>query len=177
MAEDKFDYTGFYTIVLTQNSNDMYDTVSKILTDCWMKYIVNVNVIIAIPIYSRTIVYTYFPFTKFHCGIVQPVIVNIFENNTFLYDVEIFPNKMKNFYKCPITVALFESPPFMILKSFDNGTIFTDGFDGIIFRVLSQRLNFTPVIYFVPRNEQRGEIFENGTMTGGIKLVNMHYII
>ncbi|XP_037040009.1 uncharacterized protein LOC119077005 isoform X2 [Bradysia coprophila] len=35
----------------------------------------------------------------------------------------------------------------------EDGTIYTDGIDGIIFRVLSQRLNFTPIL-LIPSDEE-----------------------
>ncbi|KAG4066549.1 hypothetical protein HA402_007185 [Bradysia odoriphaga] len=56
-------------------------------------------------------------------------------------------------YKCPLLVATSEEIPYMFLIPQENGTIYTDGIDGIIFRVLSQRLNFTPIL-LIPSNEE-----------------------
>lgn len=60
---------------------------------------------------------------------------------------------MKNMYKCPLRVATSDEKPYMFLIPQKNGTIYTDGIDGIIFRVLSQRLNFTPILLIPSREE------------------------
>lgn len=147
--ENLFDYTGFYTIVLTESWRDQYIIISKILNDCWSVYITNVVIVASMgsELDSRSAIYTYFPYTTFHCEKVAPVILNYFINNTFLYDIDHFPDKLKNLHKCPLTVVTHNVTPFMILYKNDNGQGYrTEGIDGITFRVLSQQLNFTPVI-------------------------------
>lgn len=132
----------------------LYDSSSKtVLEDCWKLYITNVIVLVSIEIKTRTAVYTYFPFTIHNCETVAPVILNYFKHNAFQYnDVDFFPPKLNNMYKCPLRVATSEEMPYMFLIPQANGTIYTDGIDGIIFRVLSQRLNFTPVL-LIPSDE------------------------
>lgn len=110
-------------------------------------------VLATIEIYTRTAVYTYFPFTIYHCEAVAPVISNYYIHNSFQYDVNFFPPKMNNLYQCPLRVSVCEDIPFMFLIPLEDGTTYMDGIDGIIFRVLSQRLNFTPIL-LIPNEEE-----------------------
>lgn len=176
MTDAAFDYTGFYTIVLTENQRDQYNILTNILRDCWLRHITNVIVLVSIDTQRRTAIYTYFPYTQFHCEAVAPVILNYFlANNTFLYHETFFPPKTNNMHGCKLAVATYNLVPFMFLTKLENSTIYTDGIDGIVFRVLSQRLNFTPTIIVPPNNQMRGEIWPNGTMTGSMKLVGTYF--
>lgn len=102
---------------------------------------------------TRTAIYTYFPYTIYHCEAVAPIISNYFIYNSFLYETNFFPPKISNMHKCPLYVATSEEIPYMFLIPNKNGSIYTDGIDGIIFRVLSQRLNFTPIL-LIPSDEE-----------------------
>lgn len=55
------------------------------------------------------------------------------------------------------------SPPFMILKLMPDGGTYTDGLDGVLLRVLSQKMNFTVDCMIV---DSQGVIMSNGTVTG-----------
>lgn len=110
-------------------------------------------VLATIEIKTRTAVYTYFPYTIYHCEAVAPIISNYFIHGSFMYEEDFFPPKLNNLYKCPLHVATIKEIPYMFLIPQANGTIYTDGIDGILFRVLSQRLNFTPVL-IIPSEEE-----------------------
>lgn len=56
----------------------------------------------------------------------------------------------------------------MILKQDENGQLTPDGIDGVLLRVLSQRMNFTVDLEQV---ESQGTIYPNGTVSGAIKMV------
>lgn len=160
MKDDNlFDYTGYYTIVLTEARRDQYIIISKILNDCWSVYITNVVVVASMgsEADSRSAIYTYYPYSVFHCEKVAPVILNYFIKNSFLYDIDHFPDKLKNMYKCPLTVVTHNVTPFMILHN-DKKGYRTEGIDGITFRVLSQQLNFTPIIE-VPTKANGSSVF------------------
>lgn len=162
MSNDNlFDYTGYYTIVLTESRRDQYIIISKILNDCWSLYITNVVIVASMgsESYSRSAIYTYFPYTIFHCETVAPVILNYFIKKTFLYNIDHFPDKLKNMHKCPLVVVTHNVTPFMILyKNEKGGNYRTEGIDGITFRVLSQQLNFTPIIE-VPTKANGSSVF------------------
>lgn len=171
MKESSYDYTGFYTIVLTESSRYQYETITKILQDCWILHITNVIVVVSIHPQARAAVYTYFPFTQFHCEQVAPVILNYFLDDHFLYDAPLFPRKVRNLYMCPLLVAAYEQIPFMMLTLRPNGTYYTDGIDGVIVRVLSQQMRFRAVVKLPPNNEGRGVVNPNGTSLGVLKMV------
>lgn len=82
----------------------------------------------------------------------------------------IYPKKLKDFHRCPIIVAVFHTPPFMIIKSDNTGDTY-DGIDTQILKQLAKKLNFE-LIYRRPLdNQDRGTIFANGTVNGCIKMV------
>lgn len=92
--------------------------------------------------------YTYYPFGATYCEEANPVIQDEFVNNSFTMSAmnDLFPEKYQNFYDCPIHIATYTFAPYMILQRMPNGSYRTDGIDGIIFRVIAQRLNFRPII-------------------------------
>lgn len=96
----------------------------------------------------------------------------------FEFNRPFFPHKCSNLFNCPIRVATFPFPPFMHLSQRprkDNENItetYFDGIEGIVVRVLSQRLHFTPILV-LPEDEERwgscNDQQEN--CTGALKLV------
>lgn len=152
MRPDAYDFTGFYTIVLIDCNEFDYKTVYRILSDCWKLYISNVHVLVSSSTYGTILLYTYYPYTIESCEVVKPVIQDIYMNNTFIKNSTIFPEKFQNFYKCPLTLSTYEFWPLMFLTPFRNGSYYTDGLDGITFRVISQQLNFTPIVKIGDKN-------------------------
>lgn len=148
--------------------------MDKIFTDCWHLYITNVIVVTSIMNDKKCSIYTYYPFSKYFCGKVIPAIINYVENNLFQYnDKELFSEKMENLYGCPVTVATFHTEPHMILSKSSNTerAYDTDGIDGIVLRVLSQIINFKPIIKIPADGKMRGSAYENGTKTGSMRMV------
>lgn len=96
----------------------------------------------------------------------------------FEFNRPFFPPKCSHLFNCPIRVATFPFPPFMHLfqrPTKDNENItetYFDGIEGIVVRVLSQRLHFTPILV-LPEDEERwgscNDQQEN--CTGALKLV------
>lgn len=175
MSDTRFNYAGLYTVVLTESSSYQYETISRILQDCWARHITNVVVLVSIHPYAQTAIYTYFPYTRFHCEAVAPVILNYFSGAHFQTNlsVDFFPNKIRNMHACPLRLALYELVPHMFLhvSRFANGTVKKvlgiDGIDGITIQVLAERLNFTMNILLPPDNKGRGQLFANGTSGTG----------
>lgn len=146
MSTRTYDYTGFYTIILTEPNDDCQETVAKIFQDCWSLYITNVNILTPTNDNELIVLYTYFPFTLGHCESTEPVIYDYFENNTFIHNAPIFPDKFHNFYECPQKASSYTFPPFMMLNNQSDGSYYADGIEGITLRVMSQRLNFTLIM-------------------------------
>lgn len=144
MNTTTFDYTGFYTIVLTQHCNQ--ETVQKIFLDCWSLHISNAVVLIPTLDHKKIQLYTYFPYRPQYCEVIQPVIFDYFENGSFSRNAPIFPNKFRNFFKCPLMISTYTFNPFMSVESFSTGLFHLDGIEGRMLVALAQRLNFKPVI-------------------------------
>lgn len=160
-----FDYQGFYLIVLTTYSDQQYQTMADMFEYLWAQYIVNINVIWLTPHNdNEAIMYTYYPFTRFFCGKTFPIQLNQFRFGEWLHsETMFFPDKVSNLHGCPLTVSTVRTPPFMILTEKDDGGILTDGIDGILLRVLSQRINFTINLL---QCDSQGTVYHNGTSTG-----------
>lgn len=165
MSPFYFDYQGFYLIVLTTYSYQQYQIMVDIFEYLWAQYIVNVNVIWLAPQNdNEAIMYTYFPYTNFFCGKAFPIQLNQFRFGEWLHSQSnFFPDKVSNLHACPLTVAVALTPPFMILKEQEDGGILPDGIDGILLRVLSQRINFTINLM---QFEDQGTVYFNGTSSG-----------
>lgn len=155
MTTATFNFAGFYTIILTKHSDDCHGIVRQIFEDCWSLYIGHVNLLIPTEDNETILLYTYFPFTPERCETVEPVIYDYFENDTFSINAPIFPNKFQNFHKCPLKISTYNIPPYMILKRHPNGTYHLDGIEGKMIRVLSMRLNFTPIVILSTTNTLR----------------------
>lgn len=129
---------------------------------------------------EKCAIYTYYPFSKYLCAKVIPAIINYFENESFQYnDTELFSEKMENLYGCPVTVATFHTEPHMMLsksKNAERAVYDTDGIDGIILRVLSQLINFKPIIKIPQDGKMRGSAYANGTKTGAMRMV-WYYVL
>lgn len=145
-------YDGFYTIVLTEHCDDHIETSRNIFKDCWSLYISNVNVIIPMQHNDTVLMVTYFPYAPGHCEHIDPVVYDVFENDAFVNNAPVFPNKFRNFHQCPLRISTYQVPPFMILTPQSNHT---DGIDGIILETFSKELNFTPIIILSNTNMLR----------------------
>lgn len=170
MTDTRFDFTGYYLVILTYDSRQQYRIIRNILQHFWQLHIVNVNVIMnTLGNNWEAIMYTYEPYTKYHCGKVFPVILSYFRHNSFLKNTDYFPRKMTNFHKCKLYVAAFHCPPFLTYQKLENGTYMVDGIEGTLLRVLAQRLNFA--FDLIVPEAKWGMVNDNGTATGAVKLV------
>lgn len=137
---------------MIDNSEFSYDIINKIFNDCWTLYITNVHILVPSLSYQSVILYTYYPYTIDYCEIVKPIIQDTFINGTFIHNSNAFPDKFRNFFKCPLIVATYDFRPHVILTTFENGSHFMDGIDGRIFRSIANYLNFTPIIKLAGTN-------------------------
>lgn len=148
-----FNLNGLYLIVLTDNNMANATTaIRRILNDCWSLQITKVNVLIPMQNNNGVHLYTYYPFNADFCEQVRPILYNSYTNGRFVERKPHFPQKFSNLHRCPLRVSTFELAPHMMLTDLGNGTIYPDGIEGIVLRVLSQRMNFTPIILIGGRN-------------------------
>lgn len=118
---------------------------------------------------------TFMPFI-YSCNSLQKHDVALLteQNHSLPESVDlIYPKKLKDFHQCPIVVAVFDTPPFIIIKS-ENIDDPYDGLDTQFLEQLAKKFNFK-LIYRQPPDKQRGIIFHNGTVTGCIKMVFLYW--
>lgn len=160
-----FDYQGYFLIVMSKYKDDLYETMTKVFEHLWSLQITNANILwMPAENNQETMMYTYYPYTSIYCGKAYPVQLNQYREGKWLNQPEFFPNKMTNLFGCSLRVGTFSNPPFTIV-SHQNGHVKLTGVDGILLRVLSQRMNFKVEFQF-DNDVQWGEIFMNGTTTG-----------
>lgn len=162
-----FRFDGFYIVLMVLPSKSIQTEIQIILEAFWKIFIVNVNVI-AYKWNQRNeaVLYSYFPYSKNFCGKVNCEVVNEFQNNKFKRGEDFFPQKVKNFYKCPLKVALFEYPPYILMG---NRTSIA-GTDGLILQELSNQMNFKIDIQLADK-ELWGSLEANGSSTGAIEMI------
>lgn len=164
MDQQLFDYQGFYLIIISQYNYNQYEMMTRMFESLWSAHIVNANVL-TMPSENEALAYTYYPYTNFYCGKAFPVQLNQYRFGKWLRQADYFPEKMTNLYGCTLRVATFSNPPFMIIKQHEDGRVEIDGIDGILLRVLAQKLNFN-VELFLTDDHMWGDVYENGTSTG-----------
>lgn len=171
MTPEYFNYQGFYLIIITEYTSDQYYMMQQMFDMLWAEYIINVNIIWATPMnHNEAIMFTYYPYTDFYCGKAYPIQLNQYRVNRWLHLHSVhFPNKIQNLYGCKLKVSTFPTAPFMMTTQDENGDTITDGIDGILLRVLAQRMNFTVDLLMV--EDLWGKIYDNGTVTGSVKLI------
>lgn len=163
----------FLIVLLDKNSPSSRNSSIKLLLDImWRKFILDVHVVTAEP-NGDVSVHTFFPFTKDFCGQVHPVVWNIFRRGAFVAAREHFPRKDGNLFGCPLRVAVFSAPPFMIVHDDASGAVDVDGADGLLLKTLASKLNFSIDYTIVSEDVRWGEIYANRTATGALQLVTL----
>lgn len=158
MDSSKFDYAGYYLIVLTQLLSKRLEIISRILHDCWSLYIVNVHILSKLEQTSDIALYTYFPFDHMGCEQVNPVVINSYINESFYKPIDLFPNKFNNMHNCKIIVAALDFPPYTIVtKNMDDNYVF-GGIEGNILQIIGQQMNFSLIINSVSLNYQEPDV-------------------
>lgn len=164
-----FDFDGLYTVFVTKKTPKQYSDVKKMLGDFWSLYITNINIFYQSLVDSNEwLIYTYFPFTETHCEKVVPVLYNSYVGGYgFKKPVDPYPNKIRNLHGCPLSIATFQAPPFIILQNDSNDLA---GFDGRLVGAIGRSMNFT-LSHKILTQSFWGHVDENGTSYGAIRMV------
>lgn len=149
--------------------------IKRILENSWL-HINTANVIVLLPANEiATRVYTFFPFSPLHeCEHVVPSLVAVYTlQYGFSGSVQLFPDKYDNLQGCPLRIASYSTPPFVMFrphsKDAKTGAYSdVDGIDGLLMRALSQRMNYTQLIV---DGGMRGDANKTHNATGCIALV------
>ncbi|KAG5684345.1 hypothetical protein PVAND_013580 [Polypedilum vanderplanki] len=169
ITNKKFNYGGYYVIIF---ENGTKEDSHEIFTLLWEFYIHNINLLRREN--NTIIVETFIPFQPSKCNQTEPVEIAKYKNGKFITKPEnFFPQKFKNFHRCPIKIPSFESSTPAILKRvLPDGTIEHYGRDVTNYRTLAEKLNLTLSIKFLNQYGSWGSILSNGTVTGAIGLVS-----
>ncbi|XP_073832588.1 uncharacterized protein [Musca autumnalis] len=164
-----------YLFIYTGDQPERMDILKDIFSRLFNLYVTNVNVLLLFGgKYAQ--LYTYFPFSKYACNSPRPRFYisfkDIVSNPNFTISHELFPEKVSNMYKCPLTVATWTYAPYVYVKKDpDTGELLSIfGIEGTVIDLLSKKMNFTIRIK-EPQPRVAGEIFPNGTATGASRMI------
>ncbi|CAO1407683.1 unnamed protein product [Diamesa serratosioi] len=168
MTKERFNFEGYYLIVLTKGN---IPELQNIFQQLWMKFIFNVNILLADKNEVISLL-TFMPFNGFICGDTTPIKTNQFNGSSGEWEfIEFYPKKFKNLFKCPVRVGAFDTTPAVIKKTIKNGSFILDGYDIAILKEFSKIINFSIDMNFSNVSGSYGEIYENGSSTGTINKV------
>ncbi|XP_073829013.1 glutamate receptor ionotropic, NMDA 2B-like [Musca autumnalis] len=142
----------------------------------WQNYIINVTIVIVNTRTGSVEALTYYPFyDNISCKMVHVEKINSFLGEwSKPLDDNIFPEKVENLHQCPLTVAVWETPPYFSYRLNANGFYDIGFFEADLLLALVQKMNFTMDLQEPPNNEQRGKVLDNGTFTGALKMLQEH---
>lgn len=167
-----------FLIVVTQSAQNITKTLHDIFSIILNVGLFNVNVLIEDQSTALWSLHFYMPyaydcygFTIFKVGAFSA------QNCTNPLNVSIknlFPSKMSKFHGCPLYVATFSFPPFVIVQqpTDKTGHITYDGIDIILVNHISKTLNLIPKYVQSTDANKRGIVFKNGTATGAFGMVS-----
>ncbi|KAH8235576.1 hypothetical protein KR032_003318 [Drosophila birchii] len=129
----------------------------------------NINVLILVPSLHAVRAYNVRPYTSTDCMSLEPVEIELKDAGLW----ELFPRRLKNLYGCPLSVIVWDIPPYMTVhwdKSKPAEQL--EGLDGLLIQIVAAKMNFTLRLV---RNEPEGLIggssYTNGTLTGAYQML------
>lgn len=165
LTDTQFNFDGFFLIVC---SNINRNQINSMFRRLWEKFIYNVSLLSCCSNGLVTL-QTFMPFNGENCFDTNMVEINVFHQETKKWQTkDFFPRKLENLHSCPIRFVSYEYAPAVMAKKFKNGSFTLSGCDIDFLKGLKNVLNFTVNLNFL---ETWGVLFENGTGTGGHKLL------
>lgn len=166
LTDTQFKFDGFFLIVC---SNINHNQINLMFRRLWEKFIYNVSLLSCCSKAGLVTLQTFIPFNVDNCFDTNSKVINVFHHETKKWQTEnFFPRKLVNLHSCPIRFVSYEYAPAVMAKKFKNGSFTLSGCDIEFLKGLKSVLNFTVNLNFL---ENWGVLFENGTGTGGHKLL------
>lgn len=135
------------------------EDIKLMLDVVWIKFTMLNIVIISVGSEGEFATFTLEPFVEDACGQVHAVACD---------DA---PFNFVNFHQCPLRVALFHAPPYLLINSAEI-TKFS-GIDANVLRVLATKFNFTLNLTYVSEDIRWGEVRADNSSSGALSLVRM----
>ncbi|XP_055850431.1 uncharacterized protein LOC129915002 [Episyrphus balteatus] len=156
----------YFYVILPSNVDDLEYIVQQITAFCLANMIADVNILVSNTEGCVTI-YSYYPFTPGNCRNSKPVIENYYKNGSFKWIKAVFPLKLMNLWQCPLSVIVWDESPFIInAKKPDRRS----GVDIEFLNFFKNNMNVT--WNFINIESGPGEIYSNGTISKGFKMLN-----
>lgn len=133
----------------------------------WKTQIFNLNTVFSNT--NREVrVETFYPFFSGKWGDSTPVILNVFKNEPFAKNLEIwFPDKFKNLHNCAIRFSVsIGVKPSTTVSELTNGSFIFSGRDITLIKILAENLNFS--VQFIYGGEV-GYFYKNSSVKGTLK--------
>ena len=159
-------HIGQYLIMF---ENATWDDMRQIFRTLWDSYIHHVNVL-SKNSSEFVSVHTFIPYSTAGCSNTEPVELTRFSNGSFNPQPEYFyPNKFKNFHRCALRVATYETlAPSVLRENNVNGSYRLYGRDVDTYTTLSKILNFELQVSYITPFGGWGILYPNGSGTGAI---------
>ncbi|XP_067635784.1 glutamate receptor ionotropic, kainate 5-like [Eurosta solidaginis] len=173
----QFDFPEHYLVLLIDTDTTLVPDllISSILSYFYRNYLVNVSLLFERkPNYVE--VYTYFPFmANGPCKKNNVKLINIY-NGSWHHPLatHIFPKKLANFQNCSLTIAVWDTPPYLSYYPEESGYARLGSFEGDMLVELAKKLNFTMNLVEPEHRTERGEQLPDGNLTGAMQLLYDH---
>ncbi|XP_016997628.2 uncharacterized protein Ir7d [Drosophila takahashii] len=129
----------------------------------------NINVMILVPSLQGVRAFNVLPYTNSSCASTEPVEMDL--KQAGLWDI--FPARLKNLHGCPLSVIVWDIPPYMRVHwEREDPMERLEGLDGRLLRILARKMNFTlKLVPNEPAGLLGGSSFVNGTLTGAYQML------
>lgn len=116
IRQDDFHYDGYYLLVMVEKCENQYEDMQMMFNDVWQQFAVNLNILVHGNSPGEIEMFTYSPYTRHHCDVVVPELINKFQGFAFSTN-RFYENKMENLFGCPLRIVTFNIAPLMIVGS------------------------------------------------------------
>lgn len=162
-------------IVITAERSDNELMLNKLFGLAWKFGVLDFNVLLPQRTELQWTLVTYLPFQQ-NCIGLDLHFLSTFYYSNYTNDMnitldELYPSKNRNFNKCPITIATYNVPPYVMIKNKtingQNISIY-DGIEVTVIKNIAKAINLTLRFENIGR---KGDVYENGTVTYSVKEV------
>ncbi|XP_055910518.1 uncharacterized protein LOC129944881 [Eupeodes corollae] len=167
--ESFFERHFYFLIILTKHTHNLGNVIEDIFKLCYQFNVIDVILIVKHPT-DGVCMFTYMLYSTNACRTVQPILYLRLKDNRELDNLKtIFPEKLNNFFGCPVKVAGRKLGPFLDLRGNKNNPQPVgswenlSGVEGLLIRELASALNFQ--LQLLPFPKSRSYI-ENLTCYG-----------